>query len=145
MQDRTAVRKRLGLNPLDIMPKYCAGCGADMTSNSDHFLTCQFRRKNELNKRHDQIANCIANCIAGIVREVGGCAKLEPSHMDRESRKRVDLDVLLDSKRILIDVTVIHPTAPSHRHAAAMKPCQAAQKPKRRKTKKYPEIAHTNQ
>ena len=103
-----------------------------MTSNSDHFLTCQFRRKNELNKRHDQIANC----IAGIVRGVGGCAKLEPSHMDRESRKRVDLDVLLDSKRILMDVTVIHPTAPTHRNTAATKPLQAAQKAILQKTNK---------
>ena len=121
-QYRTAIRTRLGLKPLDIMPRACADCRSPMDINCDHFLICSYRRKAELNTRHDQVAKFIHSAV----NLAGGCAVLEPIHLNRETRKRTDLDVQLGSVRTLIDVSIVHPTAPSHRQRAARAPLEAA-------------------
>ena len=80
-QYKIATRTRLGLKPLPILPQTCADCQSPIDSHCDHFLTCVYRRKNELNIRHDQISNLIAR----IVKMVGGCATVEPLHLNREN------------------------------------------------------------
>jgi hypothetical protein len=135
-QYRIAVRNRLGLKPLNIMPKTCADCGSELDIHCDHYLTCRFRRKNELNTRHDQVAKFIHKSI----QIAGGCATLEPSHLERENRKRPDLDILLDGNRILADVSIVHPTAPSHYEQAAKKPLITAESMEKTKITKYTNV-----
>src|SRR6185437_7345038 len=98
-------------------------CGSAMDIHCDHFLTCISRRKRELNTRHDQVAKCIQKTVV----MTGGCAIIEPSHLERESRKRPDLDIQLDGNRILMDVSIVHPTAPSHYNLASKKPLVTAE------------------
>jgi hypothetical protein len=136
-QYKIAVRNRLGLKPINIMPNVCADCGSAMDIHCDHFLTCISRRKRELNTRHDQVAKFIQKTVV----MTGGCATIEPSHLERESRKRPDLDIQLDGNRILIDVSIVHPTAPSHYNLASKKPLVTAENMEKTKLTKYTDIA----
>jgi hypothetical protein len=77
-----------------------------------HYLSCSKRRKNELNLRHDQVNAVLAyySVHAGIA------ARREPSGLSEEDQLRPDLQLLLDQHNLLIDVTIVHPTCPSHLH-----------------------------
>jgi hypothetical protein len=139
-QYKIATRTRLGLKPLPILPQTCADCQSPMDSHCDHFLTCVYRRKNELNIRHDQISNLIAR----IVKMVGGCATVEPLHLNRENRQRTDLEVHLDDYKALIDVSVVHPTAPSYLTLASKGPLEVAKRAANLKRKKYLDLIKSN-
>jgi hypothetical protein len=136
-QYSTAVRNRLGLKPLNIMPDSCADCGRAMDVHSDHYLACPNRMKNELNTRHNQVAHFIHRTVI----TAGGCAIIEPTHLDRESRKRPDLEIVLDGNRIFADVSIVHPTAPSHCEQAARRPLASAESMEKTKINKYSNMA----
>jgi hypothetical protein len=46
----------------------------------------------------------------------GIAARREPSGLSEEDHLRPDLQLLLDQHNLLIDVTIVHPTCPSHLH-----------------------------
>jgi len=46
----------------------------------------------------------------------GIAARREPSGLSDEDQLRPDLQLLLDQHNLLIDVTIVHPTCPSHLH-----------------------------
>jgi len=57
----------------------------------------------------------IAKRIAVWARRAGATSvKLEPAHLDPDSSKRPDIDIVMDSDRYLVDVAVIHPTCPTY-------------------------------
>jgi hypothetical protein len=140
-QYRAATRMRLGLKPMDIMPRTCSDCGHQMDTDIDHFLTCIKRRRTDINTRHDQVALFIAQAV----RLAGGSAILEPGHLNHDDRKRADLDVRMDQSRALVDVAIVHPTAPSHCHTGAVSQLGVAKRAVRIKTAKYSLISHANQ
>ena len=48
-----------------------------------------------------------------MISMAGGLSIQEPVNLNSENQQRPDLIVSLDNKTILLDTTVIHPTAPS--------------------------------
>ena len=80
-----------------------------------------------------------------MVRQAGGNARVEPIHLDDNSRKRVDLDLLMDNARSLVDVSIVHPTAKSHLPQAVTGQLATAYKQARIKKVKYSEIAARNE
>ena len=57
----------------------------------------------------------IAKRIAVWARRAGATSvKLEPAHLDPDSSKRPDIDIVMDSDRYLVDVAVIHPTCQTY-------------------------------
>ena len=64
----------------------------------------------EITLRHDQLVQLLARYL----KLAGAVVVLEPKHVFSETNKRPDLQVVLDSKVYLIDVTIVNPTAPSN-------------------------------
>lgn len=105
-----AMRLRLGLPAFNIMRQHCGACNSSITNDPWHYLSCVQRRKNELNMRHDQVNRALA-----LYTLHAGCvARLEPSSLSDENRLRPDLQLIMDQFNKLIDVTIVHPTCPSH-------------------------------
>ena len=113
-----ASRLSLGLKPFDNMPSECHSCrrrnnaGQHTAFENDiwHYLNCTARRNAELGMRHDNIKKCIHHMIS----MAGGLSVQEPVNLNSGNQQRPDLIVSLDNKTILLDTTVIHPTAPSY-------------------------------
>jgi hypothetical protein len=130
-----AMRMRLGLPPNPIMPTNCAACNANMSNDEWHYLSCPARMKNELNMRHDstkQNLNFYAK-LAGMVTRV------EPTGLSNDSRLRPDLQLYMDQINQLVDVTIVHPTCPSHVRQAA-KQLRTAENAATQKKRKYAEM-----
>jgi hypothetical protein len=73
-----------------------------------HFIGCPKMSRTALTQRH----NAIASRISAWCNSVGIPAFLEPK-VDGQ-RRRPDIDIVLDGGRVLVDVSVVHPCAPSH-------------------------------
>jgi len=57
----------------------------------------------------------IAKRIAVWARRAGAISvKLEPTHLDPDSSKRPDIDIVMNSDRYLVDVAVLHPTCQTY-------------------------------
>jgi hypothetical protein len=130
-----AMKMRLGLPPNPIMPTTCAACNANMSADEWHYLSCPARMKNELNMRHDS-ANHYLNEYAKLA---GMVTRMEPSGLSEDSRLRPDLQLYMDQINQLVDVTIVHPTCPSHLHVAA-KQLQTAENAATQKKKKYAQM-----
>jgi hypothetical protein len=107
-----AMTLRLGIQPINVMQSVCGSCCVSLNTDCRHYLSYSKRRKNELNLSHDQVKVVLAyySVHAGIV------ARREPSGLSEEHQLRPDLQLLLDQHNLLIDVTIVHPTCPSHLH-----------------------------
>lgn len=129
------LRMRLGLAPVTaILPRTCYLCAADVTKDPYHALSCN-KLKTDATARH--------NAIEGILQKVGRFAGLGVQSQPRHVIPREDIipDLLITSAELreqcLVDVVVSHPTAPSHRHAAAKGALQVARGAEARKAEQY--------
>ena len=107
-----ALRHRLGLAPSDRMPARCA-CGHVLGANPYHFHSCTFHRRRAVTTRHDMLVDF---CEA-LGRDAGALVLAEDHSRDHDWP---DLEFwtrgMADSGHIISDVSVVCPTAPSHRH-----------------------------
>jgi hypothetical protein len=69
--------------------------------------------------------------LAKLLRGVGAVVHIEPRIFGTE-RKRSDLDILFPNSQILVDVTVVHPAAPSRKSRTRLAAATAAQAKKHR-------------
>ena len=122
------------------MATKCGACNANMQHDPWHYLACKFRRKNELNMRHDQVGRNIALFCshAGIV------SRIEPSGLSEDDRLRPDLHLMMDQYNKFVDVTIVHPTCPSHIHAAQTQ-LKTAEDAAKAKINKYKDLAKANE
>lgn len=136
---KLAVRLALGLKPLDYMPSACPNCHEPISEfTCDHHLTCHTRTRKEITARHDNIVK-IATAYANAS---GGSAVSEPAHLAESSRIRPDISVFLDDKQILVDVSVVHPTAASYINKAVIKPLAATSQRAAHKRRKYQQLCN---
>ena len=140
-QFRVAIRLRLGLAPIDDMPESCLFCtksgGRNLKADPSHFLSCRHKvTLGAVTHRH----NVLVDVLASIIRKHGNSAAKEPTYLSRLDNKRVDLDVSMGLSRFAIDVTVRHPTAPSHFAKAAQGPLEVAKQAEVEKRDMYSNI-----
>ena len=64
----------------------------------------------------------VKNCIAAFASRAHIDVQLEPRKLDPNSRRRVDLKLFIENQTALVDVSFVHPTAPSHIAAASADP-----------------------
>jgi hypothetical protein len=119
-----ALRLRLGLPSLFGETRQCT-CGRQLDPGAEHALTCRSAAR-ALISRHDHCLRAWRN----IVQAAGGSARVEPllagylesigkpcpAGMDRCTRG----DILAEHLEVvkMLDVTIVHPNAPSHRRRA---------------------------
>jgi hypothetical protein len=113
-QYRIAARLNLGLSPMAgtrALPSTCPICTKLNTIRDDpwHFMTCQKLPKGEVSVRHDEVESALfrSALIMGLQ------AVRQPAGLDTLSDLRPDLMVILPGRRILTDVAICHPLAPS--------------------------------
>ena len=102
---RVASRLRLGLPPQDDLPRRCL-CDDILTQDPHHFLSC-IMLKPSTTFRHDHIVRVLSL----LIRKAGGACYVEPRFYDRT---RPDIHVIFPSLKLLIDVSVVHPAAPTY-------------------------------
>ncbi len=125
---RIAARLRLGLDPTHRMPAFCF-CGADLSEDPHHFLSCIRLHSSVVNLRHDRINQTIERWIS----RLGGTHSHEPLHMTTdECERRPDCYFVLGELHGSYDVVVTHPAAPS-RVSSSLRPLAAATRAERRK------------
>ena len=115
---KLAVRLRLGLAPHDIMPNNCHSCHiysrqnlSLVEKNEWHYLTCmQGHGGREITIRHNQVVAAIDR----FAKLAGAIVVVEPKHLFSESSKRPDLQIIMNHKNYLLDITIVSPTAPSN-------------------------------
>ena len=120
-----AVRLRLGLQPYTPLPHFCFACSNSRSSrhsaafdkNPYHHLCCPKFAGTFLTMRHDRIKYIIAQ----YAREAGIPTIVEPKGLDPLSKKRVDLQLFTPStgSSLLVDISIVHPTAPSYSSLAS--------------------------
>jgi len=101
-----ALRLRLGLPPLDIMPPSCALCDRDITNNPWHALGCQSLRRRSITVRHDRAMQLLVK----YARSVGVLASLSPKDL---SSLVPDGEFFLSRETVLVDLSGTHPLSPS--------------------------------
>ena len=113
-QYRLAARLNLGLSPMAgiaALPNTCPVCLKLNTIRKDawHFMTCSKLTKGEVSVRHDEVESALyrAALILGLQ------AVRQPAGLDPKSDLRPDLMIILPGRRILTDVAICHPLAPS--------------------------------
>jgi len=141
---KLAVRLRLGLPPQDIMPHNCHSCHVyspqDLSlveKNEWHHLTCmQGHGGREITIRHNQVVATIDR----FAKLAGATVVMEPKHLFSDSAKRPDLQIIIGHKQYLVDVTIVHPTAPANL-SHSQKVLGQAHAAEKSKCRKYDEIS----
>jgi len=123
-----ASRLRLGLPPLDHLPERCV-CGATLSEDNGHFLSCENLRRSAVTARHDSIVRVLAKFL----RRATALVHEEPRFYNT-TKLRPDLDVVFPDEYLMVDVVVTHPAAPSRK---TIYPLAAAEEWERRKVNKY--------
>jgi hypothetical protein len=121
-----ASRLRLGLPCQEQLPEYCA-CNAKLEDDYAHFLSCSKLKGTAMTTRHDWLVNLLAKFF----RNAGAVVHVEP-RIFGTVRKRPDLDILLPNRQLLVDVTVVHPAAPSRKSKIRLSAVAAAETKKHR-------------
>ena len=102
----TAVRVRLLLPPIDLMPSSCT-CGSDdLHSHPYHWLCCPKRRQKYDVKRHDLIKHALAD----FARQAGAVVTVEPRSSAGDDDRRTDIEALHPSPT-LINVGITYPAS----------------------------------
>lgn len=111
---RLATRIRLGVQLFDGKPYDCICGEANGKAGADplHALSCIKIRRTEVNVRHNNVAQKLYQAA---VR--AGCI-VQKETQSWDSQERVDLEIITPAgERLIIDVTVVQPTAPSFSRA----------------------------
>ena len=103
-------RHRLGLPPQHNLPATCR-CGAVLRDDPAHFHSSSRLMPRAITARHDGIVQL----VAAIFRRAGALVNIEVK-CDGETRVRPDIEIILPDHSILVDVAVVHPSAPSRRN-----------------------------
>jgi len=106
--------------------------GYDMKMDPWHPLTCQAERGRSQTTRHHEITNFIKRFAQ--YSDVLSIS-LEP-RVNETFQNRADLSLQFPDKKDLIDVSIVHPTAPSNRHRLEH-PLAVANAAYKEKMKKY--------
>ena len=162
---RLAARHRLGMLPYSqLRDEWCSGCATRdceataLLNDPDHAHSCIAQRGGSRQHRHD----AVKNALAGLARSCGFHVEVEPQfplvprvstaaaaaaankrqQSDEPDKRRGDLLLLRDNVRLLIDVTVVRPTAPTQLRAASatgphLQPLAAAAAAELQKHRKY--------
>lgn len=141
---KLAVRLRLGLAPQDIMPNNCHSCHVYSRQNLSlveknewHYLSCiQGHGGREITIRHNQVVAAIDR----FAKLAGAVVVVEPKHLFSDSSKRPDLQIIMNHKNYLLDITIVSPTAPSHL-SHSQKLLGQAEAAEKSKINKYEEIS----
>lgn len=103
-----ACRLRLGLAPCDDL-RFCV-CGANLRQHPLHFLSCSTLRP-LATARHDRLLQILARTG----RQCGTTVQVEPSlGASSDDGARADGHFFFTSVTVFIDVSVVHPAAPSY-------------------------------
>src|SRR3984885_9185689 len=141
---KLAVRLRLGLAPQDIMPNNCHSCHlysrrklSLVEKNEWHHLTCmQGHGGREITIRYNQVVATIER----FARLAGATVVREPRNLFSETSKRPDLQIIMNHKNYLLDITIEHPTEPSNLNHS-QKLLGQAEVSEKLKINKYDEIS----
>ena len=127
---KLAACMRLGLRPPDpIAPCRCGEGKFD----EYHFLSCK-KNAAAKNCRHDTVVQRLASWV----RVAGGSAAVEPRSLDPASERRTDIHATLGGRDFMVDVTIRHLEAPSHR---PRDPNAVVEGPEREKSQKHARLA----
>ena len=105
-----AGRLRLGLPPAEDVV-FC-GCGANLTLDTSHFLSCKLLGS-LWSFRHRRLVGLLSR----FANSAGIQTRLEPAV--GESKERADIAFSFTSDITLVDVTVVHNQCPTHRAKAS--------------------------
>lgn len=128
---RVAARLRLGLPPQDDLPRRCC-CRAPLPSDPMHFLSCNLL-KPMTTFRHD----AIVRILAMLARKAGATCYVEPRFCEGI---RPDIHIVFPSTKFLVDVSVVHPAAPTYAPRSHI-PLFSALCRERDKTTKFAKLA----
>ena len=135
-----AWRLRLGIPPYDDLPERCGSkdCLASLRTDAYHYLSCVYVRRTAVTTRHDHLVRLFAS----MAREAGAFAIVEPSF----DGARPDGEICWatwSTRRDLVDVSVIHPTAASYVRAAQTQLGAAKVRETQKKTR-YADLAESS-
>jgi len=139
-QYRFAARLNLGLQPTEAaLPATCPLCHHFNSIRNDayHFMTCKKLSKGEVTVRHDEVESALhrSALIMGVQ------AVRQPAGLDTSSKLCPDLMMILPGRRILIDVAICHPLAPSRvKRGTSMRALRTAKEMEGVKRRKYLEL-----
>jgi hypothetical protein len=135
---------RLGISDADDVPmcrnlaaKSMTECGESLDRHGDHAVSCSYGPLRI--KRHDDLADCLADMIAEtgahVRREAYVRALCTPAH---EAWLDIWAFAGLRIQDLLVDVTVRHPMASAYQPAAASQDNAAAEAAEAQKSDRYP-------
>ncbi len=139
LQFAIACKQRLGIPTTSPLPADCPCCHTRnaMLDDPAHLLGCPNLSSTSLTRRHD----ALASHIAAWCNSVKIPAFVEPKI--NGERRRPDVDIVLDSGRLLIDVAVVHASSPTYviNHQAMTSAIAPLMAREAAKTSKYRRIA----
>ena len=103
------LRLRLGLSPLDLLPKQCS-CGFSMPKDPWHALSCKFVRGASVTARHNNVRDRMR-----IFAQSHGVPAIPEPQTSTTSNEHPDIQFFFPNRREFTDVTVRHTLAPSYR------------------------------
>ena len=115
-----AARLRLGMD-VPVVDAACSGCNSTTAycDNSWHALSCVALSGADITLRH----NAVVCCLAQFSNLMSCPCRMEPLGCSADTNERPDIRMDLMNDTLLVDVTVTHPTAKSHRNAVAARRC----------------------
>ena len=142
MSDREfefAIRLRCGLAPSASPPSFsvCPLCHKDFQNDDYHFFSCSKLKRRSLNRRHDAAQNGLAR----YARSNSCIVSITPKRADS---KVPDLRVVMTPNATQVDVSGIHPLAPSYEHKVHGVPGHAAVMRENSKTSGYKDGAEAD-
>src|SRR6185437_1795210 len=108
-------------------------CRCGSLLSPDHFLSCTRLRRRAVTGRHDLVLRFLSSFLHG----AGFVSELE---LPSPNRLRPDLRTVLDGTSLLLDVSIVHPFAPSLLPFTAS-PLGAARQRELEKLRKYDRLA----
>ena len=135
---------RLGLPPLPL-PSDCASCHTEDACAADplHPLVCAAQTGRLVTTRHHQTVDALY--VSAI--HAGGIAIKEPRDLsDKGDQLRPDIQLMLNGKQYLVDVTIRHPVCQTNiQRGSAVRQLAAARHAEKEKKAKYADMAKTQQ
>ena len=144
IQYQISSKIRLGLPPLPL-PSDCASCHTQDACALDplHPLVCIGQKGTKITHRHDGATDALH--VSTI--HAGGLSYKEPRDLSGNgNHTRPDLQLVLNGRQLLVDVTIRHPACKTNiMHGSARQQLAAAHKGEAEKKAKYASMAKTQQ
>ena len=144
IQYQISSKIRLGMPPLPL-PSDCASCHTQDACALDplHPLVCIGQKGTKITHRHDGATDAVH--VSTI--HAGGLSYKEPRDLSGNGdHTRPDLQLVLNGRQLLVDVTIRHPACKTNiMHGSARQQLAAAHKGEAEKKAKYASMAKTQQ